>query len=110
MMGKMHRATLTIAIAALCLFGATALCVQAAAHVYTNRGEISAIDLTYDTVVVEVPMGDQMMTVGGPLVEGAELKKDNRSVSLGDFTVGETVTVKWRYTETGHRIEGLYAR
>jgi hypothetical protein len=106
----MHRSTLAIAIEILCLFGMAALTVYAATHVYTNRGEISAIDMTYDTVVVEVPVGEQLMTVGGPLVDGAELIKGNQSVGLSDFSVGETVTVKWQYTENGHLILGLYDR
>jgi hypothetical protein len=95
----------------LVLFGLNASGIQAAAsHVYTNRGDISAIDVDYETIVVEVPVSGQMMTVGGPLVPDADLKRGDRSVSLDDFSVGESVTVKWRYTDNGHRILGVYGR
>jgi hypothetical protein len=77
---------------------------------YLMTGEISGIDLAYNTVVIEVPLGSQMFTVGGPLDSNATLTKHGRSVSLKDFKVGETVKVKWRSTPEGHVIEALSAR
>jgi hypothetical protein len=34
-----------------------------------------AIDLDYKTVVIEVPLGERMFTVGGPLSSKAVLKR-----------------------------------
>ena len=78
--------------------------------VYLMTGEVSGIDTTFKTVVIEVPLGEQMFTVGGPLDPNATLTKDGRSVSLKDFKVGDTVKVKWRSTPEGHVIEALSAR
>lgn len=77
-------------------------------------GEITAIDLMNKTVVVEVPVGktafgEQLFTVGGPLASDAELIKGSRSAKLGDFKVGDRVTVKWKPIETGHLILSLQA-
>ena len=78
---------------------------------HTNSGRISAIDLRHDTVVVEVPIiGDQLMTVGGELVQAASLQKDGRPAELADFNVGDRVSVKWRSTDDGHDITGLIER
>jgi hypothetical protein len=109
-MRKLSRTVWIIAVAILCLLGLMVWDAMAATGIYTNRGEISGIDIDFNTVVVEIPVDGQLMTVGGPLVEDVELKKGNRPATLRDFTVGETVTVKWRYTESGHRILGVYGR
>ena len=74
---------------------------------YVMKGEIRAIELDYNTVVIEVPLGKKMFTVGGPLSSNAVLKKRGRLAKLADFLVGEVVTVRWKATEKGHIIEGL---
>jgi hypothetical protein len=94
----------------VCLLLAAAQYASAASEVYTNRGVLASISLDYETIVVEVPVENGSMTVGGPLVEGAGLKRDGRRATLEDFREGEEVTVDWRYTESGHRILGLYAK
>jgi hypothetical protein len=78
--------------------------------VYLMTGEVSGIDMAYNTVVIEVPLGSQMFTVGGPLDPNATLTKAGRPASLKDFKVGETVKVKWRSTPEGHVIEALSVR
>jgi maltoporin len=79
--------------------------------IHQMTGDISAIDLAYNTVVVEVPLaGEKTFTVGGPLSSVAVLKKGNKSVSLEDFRVGDRVTVKWESTEQGHLILSLNAK
>jgi len=85
---------------------------QAWAHerIYRMSGDITAIDLKYNTVVVEVPLAGKTFTVGGPLSSKAVLKKDKRSVGLEDFRVGDRVTVKWEATEQGHIILSLNAK
>jgi hypothetical protein len=77
------------------------------ANTYIMVGKISAIDLAYDTVVVEVPLGSKMFTVGGPLSDEAGLMRDNQPAGLNDFKVGERVTVKWHSTPDGHVIDRL---
>jgi hypothetical protein len=78
--------------------------------VYLMTGKVSGIDTAHNTVVIEVPLGSQMFTVGGPLDSNATLTKDGKSVSLQDFKVGERVKVRWRSTPEGHVIEALSAR
>jgi hypothetical protein len=77
---------------------------------YLMTGKISGIDLAYDTVVIEVPMVSKTFTVGGPLAADAEVIKDDQAASLGDFDVGEQVTVKWHSTPQGHVIDRLVAK
>jgi hypothetical protein len=79
-------------------------------RVYQMRGEVTAIDLQYNTVVVEVPMAGSLATVGGPLSTGAVLERAGKSVDLASFKVGDRVLVKWKVTEEGHVILGLKAK
>lgn len=79
-------------------------------QVYTMTGRIAAINLNYDTVVVEVPVKDgQLMTVAGPLVDNAQLKKDGRNSNLQDFEIGNQVTVTWEKNDDGLFIRRLVA-
>ena len=77
---------------------------------YLMTGKISAIDLAYDTVVIEVPMASKTFTVGGPLASDARMIKDDQTAGLDDFKVGEGVTVKWHSTPQGHVIDRLVAK
>jgi len=79
-------------------------------QVHTLTGSIKAIDLDYDTVVVDVPMGDQELTVGGPILENAELRKNGREADLNDFKVGDRVVVTWERTDQGVLIQRLVQR
>jgi hypothetical protein len=80
------------------------------ADTYLMTGKISAIDLAYDTVVIEVPMVSKTFTVGGPLALDARVIKDDQTAGLDDFKVGEQVTVKWHSTPQGHVIDRLVAK
>jgi len=80
------------------------------AKTYNMTGKISAIDMTFKTVVIQVPMAAKMFTVAGPLAPDAKLTKNMKTVSLNDFTVGERVAVKWHSTPQGHVIDGLAAK
>jgi hypothetical protein len=75
-----------------------------------KKGQITAIEPAYNTVVVEVPTDGAMFTVGGPLSSGAILKKGGQVVRLTDFLVGEHASVRWRVTEKGHIIQMLEVR
>jgi hypothetical protein len=78
--------------------------------IYEMRGEITAIDLAYDTVVIEVPLAGKTFTVGGPLAPDAVVKRNDKPAQLSDFRIGEWVTVKWKTTEKGHLILFLRAK
>jgi len=80
------------------------------ADTYLMTGKIAAIDLAYDTVVIEVPMVSKTFTVGGPLASDARVIKDDQTVGIDDFKVGEQVTVKWHSTPQGHVIDRLVAK
>lgn len=77
---------------------------------YKMTGEITAIDLEYRTVVIEVPMVGKTFTVGGPLASGAVLKKGGVSAGLGEFQVGDQAVVTWRSTPEGHLILSLTSK
>lgn len=70
-------------------------------------GNITHVNAKYETVVVEVPIGDQLFTVAGPIHSETRLKKNGRSVSLDAFQHGEKVKVRWHTTDSGHIIDGL---
>ncbi|MBW1793597.1 MAG: hypothetical protein JRJ38_04100 [Deltaproteobacteria bacterium] len=88
----------------ICLFGTQG---TAGEKIYQMKGEITAIESAYNTVVIEVPMGKRMFTVAGPLSSEAILKRGGQCAGLTDFVVGDQVTVKWRGTDKGHIIEML---
>ena len=92
----------------LCLSGVESI---AGENEYKMGGEITAIEKDYNTVVIEVLLGNnQLFTVGGPLSEGAVLKKEGQPVGLSSFAIGDKVTVLWRATEKGHIIDRLETR
>ncbi len=79
--------------------------------IYKMKGKITAIDLEYNTVVVDVPIGKKTYTVAGPLAKDAVLKKGNKTdVTLKDFQKGESVVVEWEVTEKGHIVKQLIGR
>ena len=100
----------TGAVLLFLLIGLLSSGAHAEGQVHLMTGEISAIDMDYDTVVIEVPLGSQIFTVGGSLDSNVNLKKNGRLVSLHDFKVGESVKVRWRSTTKGHIIEALSVR
>ena len=103
-----HLITLVLAvISSLYFSGAQS---WAGEKVYHMVGDITAIDLEYNTVVVEVPLAETLFTVGGPLTSDAVLKRHGQSAGLADFQVGDRVTVRWKATEEGHVILLLKAK
>ena len=77
---------------------------------YKMTGDITAIDLTHNTVVIEVPLAGRLFTVGGALCSEATLKRGGQSVGLADFQVGDRVIVIWEATEQGHLILSIKAK
>ena len=100
--------TLVLAVV-LSLCFADAQC-WAGEKVYKMTGDITALGPDHNTVVIEVPVGEKLFTVAGPVSPEAVLKKHGRSVDLIDFQIGERVTVKWKATETGHLILSVRAK
>jgi hypothetical protein len=96
--------------AALLLASGTLAPAAAGGQSYRMAGEITAIDIGFQTVVIEVPLGDKYFTVGGPLGADAVLVKGGRPVTLEDFQTGDPVSVVWRATPSGHLIERLESR
>jgi hypothetical protein len=74
---------------------------------YKMTGKISAIDLTHQTITIEVPLAAQMFTVAGPLAADARLTKANKPATLKDYNVGERVTVIFHSNDQGHVIDRL---
>ena len=83
---------------------------SAANKVYEMVGDITAIDLAYNTVVIEVPLKRGTFTVGGPISARAVLFRGEQSAELLDFQAGDRVTVRWEATERGHLILFLKAK
>ena len=106
----MKRSSYIIVLAtifSLSLFGAQS---WASERIYQMVGDITAIDLEYNTVVVEVPLAATSFTIGGPLSSEAVLERAGQSVALADFQEGDRVTVKWEATGEGHVILLLRAK
>jgi hypothetical protein len=99
-----------IMVALLLIFSLLEAQSLARERIYEMRGKISAIDLTYDTVVIEVPLIGKTFTVGGPLAHDAVLERNDKPAQLSEFRIGEWVTVKWEHTEKGHLIVFLKAK
>jgi len=77
---------------------------------YRMSGDLTAIDINHNTVVIEVPLAGNMHTVGGPLSPKAILKRGGQSVGLADFQVGDRVIFIWQSTKKGHVILSLKAK
>ncbi|MBW1691309.1 MAG: hypothetical protein DRG87_06670 [Deltaproteobacteria bacterium] len=74
---------------------------------YRMRGELTALDHTYQTAVIEVPFSEKKFTIGGSISSGAILKRGGQSARLEDFQVGDRVIVIWESTRGGHVIHSL---
>lgn len=72
---------------------------------YKMTGKITAINLDYQTIVIECPMGTQMFTVAGPLASDARLTRADQTVNLKNFKLDEIVTVVFHSTGQGHVID-----
>ena len=112
----MKKSTVSVLLATALMFWLTFYAVQSSAskEIIKMVGEITAIEGSHNTVVVEVPVGkttdeEQFFTVGGRLAPDADLIKGSKPARLEDFEVGDRVTVKWQPIETGHLILSLQA-
>jgi len=96
--------------AAIILAMGAAIQASAEEKSYLMTGQITAIDMSFDTVVIEAPLGTDSFTVGGPLSPDARLIKNGRAADLSDFAVGDKVSVVWRATSSGHVIEKIESK
>ena len=79
-----------------------------AQEICIKQGEIRGLEIDSQTVVVEVPLGSRLYTVGGEISSDTALKKgEMKKALLRDFRVGDIVRVGWKKTETRHKIEFL---
>jgi hypothetical protein len=102
------RKSLKIVVAAVVLLFVATAATIVFAETYNMTGTISAIDLSYQTVVIKCPLASkQIFTVGGLLAENAVLIIKNKKASLNDFKVGERVAVRWHGVPQGHMIDRL---
>ena len=53
---------------------------------YKMNGKIRGIDLNHQTIVIEVPLGSTLFTVGGPLASDAKLTRSGQPATLSDFS------------------------
>ena len=74
---------------------------------YRMKGELKAIDPRHCTAVIEVPVKEEIFTVGGSLSSEAVLKRGGQTVGLADFKVGDSTIVIWESTKKGHVIHSL---
>jgi hypothetical protein len=82
----------------------------AADKVYMMRGEITAIERTSNEVAIVAQDKNNKFRLNATISPNGVLKKSRKGVSLGDFLIGDKVTVQWRTTDTGHFIVALKSR
>ena len=69
------------------------------------EGRVSAVDVAYRTVVLEVPTPKGDLTVGVTLDDAVRPRIDGREVRLSDLEVGSSARLK--YTRRDDRLVGL---
>ena len=107
-----RRLTFTLAILLIGVFVAGAFFAHAAeqAVVRSGMGKLTAVDENWETVVVEVPMNDKQLTVGGELAPGASVTKNKQTVGLTDLDINEMIQVTWRVTDRAIYILELHQK
>ena len=99
-----------LAVLLIGVFGTGVLYAQAEDpyEIQSARGKLTAVNLDWDTVVVEVPVAGKQLTVAGELAAGANVTKNKQLADLKDLVLNETVKVTWRVTDKGHNILELH--
>lgn len=73
-------------------------------------GKVSAVTLSSKTIVVEIPLGKDSLTVGGEITDETEISIDGKTATLNDIKVGDRVTVRWIKEEHGHRLLSIVVK
>ena len=110
----MHALTRWTTLIAICLIsltvGMAAVQAKGPYDIHTARGKLTAVDLQYKAVVVEVPLNDQQLTVAGELVPNANVMKNGHMAELKDFSVDQSVTIEWMVTDHGLNILKIHQK
>ena len=72
------------------------------------EGTVTAVDVAYRAMVIDVPTNKGPLTVGVTLAASVEPKVDGRTISLSDVAIGERSVV--RYTRENGHLVGLDVR
>lgn len=75
-----------------------------------DTGKVSAVTLSSQTIVVEIPRGTQNLTLGAVVKPDAVIQEDGKKIGLSDIRVGDRVRIEWVRTESGdeaHKITVL---
>jgi len=73
-------------------------------------GKVSAVTLSSKTIVVEIPLGKDSLTVGGEITDETEISVNGKTATLNDIKVGDRVTVRWIKEEHGHRLLSIVVK
>ncbi len=73
----------------------------------SGTGTLVAISIRHHSVVVDILDRSMLRTVGGIITDNTVLLRDEKSVTLEDFHVGETVKVAWKNARQGQEILSL---
>ena len=79
-------------------------------RVQQMTGKVSAVTLSSKTIVVEIPLGKDSLTVGGEVTDETEVSVDGKTATLNDIKVGDRVTVRWIKEEHGHRLLSIVVK
>jgi L,D-transpeptidase ErfK/SrfK len=74
-----------------------------------RHGELVGLEIGRRTLTVEVPSGNQLLTVGGSLSHDAVLRARGGKTTLEAFSLGDIVIVGWKRTSKGPLIVSLQA-
>ena len=72
------------------------------------EGTITAVDVAYRTIVIDVPSGEGPLTVGVTLAPSVKPKADGQTISLSDVVVGERAVLT--YTREDGKLVGTDVR
>ncbi|MBI3989658.1 MAG: hypothetical protein HY347_08570 [candidate division NC10 bacterium] len=79
-------------------------------RVQQMTGKVSALTLSSKTIVMEIPLGRDSLTVGGEVTDETEISVDGKTATLNDIKVGDRVTVRWIKEEHGHRLLSIVVK
>ncbi|MFB3817516.1 MAG: hypothetical protein ACE147_07625 [Candidatus Methylomirabilales bacterium] len=75
--------------------------------VTTLVGDLAHVDPQSQTVVVEVPVADQLLTVGAWSVAGTTLTSGGQAIDFGDLEPGLKVRITFRRVTHGDELVSL---
>jgi hypothetical protein len=76
-------------------------------RVTTLVGQLTHVEPQSDTVVVEVPIADKLVTVGAWGIEGTTLTSGGQSIAFEDLEPGSRVRITFRRVADGDELLSL---